>query len=145
MHELAHDGRLDPNQVAVQVRDGVAVLTGSVNSPVAKHAAQEAAHRVPGVLDVINHVQLPGSGPGPPSDFQLCKAVRRVLRQVLPDHRQVRTSVERGWVTLCGCVATVDQRERAQRAVEQLPDVRGVTNSIHVGSGARCRTPASRS
>ncbi len=134
LRQLSTDGRVDPRSVAVEVRDGVAILTGTVGSAVAKHAAQEAAHRVPGILDVVNHVQLSGTpaGPAPESDAELCRAVRQALRRALPDHRRIRTSVERGWVTLCGSVGTVEERERAERAVERVPGVRGVTNGIHV-------------
>jgi len=138
LRQLATDGRVDPASVAVEVQDGIAVLTGSVASPLAKDAVQEAAHRVPGVLDVVNHVQVPGASRAPESDLELCRAVRRALRRALPDHRQVRSSVERGWVTLCGCVVTVEERQRAQRAAEQVPGVRGATNSIHVGRTASC-------
>ncbi|MDR5674793.1 MAG: BON domain-containing protein [Armatimonadota bacterium] len=138
VRQLSTDGRVDPRSVEVEVRDGIAILTGTVHSAVAKHAAQEAAHRVPGVLDVVNHVQLPGSGTAPESDVELCRAVRRALQRAVREHRQVRTSVERGWVTLCGCVTSVDDRERAEQAVEQVPGVRGVTNGIHVGRTSRC-------
>jgi osmotically-inducible protein OsmY len=48
---------VDPTSVAVEVQDGIAVLTGSVDSPLAKHAAQEAAHRVPGVLEEVPGVR----------------------------------------------------------------------------------------
>jgi len=144
LRQLANDGRVDPSSVAVEVQDGIAILTGSVDSPLAKHAAQEAAHRVPGVLDVVNHVQVPGANPAPASDLELCRAVRRALRRALPDHRQVRSSVERGWVTLCGCVPTVEERLRAQCAAEEVPGVRGVTNSIHVGRTASCTGSSAR-
>ncbi len=145
LRQLSTDGRVDPRSVAVEVRDGVAILRGTVRSAVAKHAAQEAAHKVPGILDVVNHVQLSGASPGPApeSDAELCQAVRQALRRAVPDHRRVRTSVERGWVTLCGSVATVEERERAERAVEQVPGVRGVTNGIHV-AGTSPRPAASR-
>lgn len=144
LRQLANDGRVDPTSVAVEVQDGIAVLTGSVDSPLAKHAAQEAAHRVPGGLDVVNHVRVRGANPAPESDLELCRAVRRALRRALPDHRQVRSGVERGWVTLCGCVATVEERQRAQRAVEEVPGVRGVTNSVHVGRTASCTGSSAR-
>lgn len=138
VRQLSTDGRVDPAAVQVEVQDGIAVLTGTVDSPVAKHAAQEAAHRVPGVLDVVNHVRLPGSTGGPESDVELCRAVRRALQRAVREHRRIQTSVERGWVTLCGCVETVEERERAERAVEAVPGVRGVTNGIHVGRASRC-------
>lgn len=144
VRQLTTDGRVDATAVAVEVQDGIAVLTGSVDSAVAKQAAQEAAHRVPGVLDVVNHVALHGSGGGPASDVDLCRAVRAALRRAVRDHQRICTSVERGWVTLCGCVATAEERERAERAVERIPGVRGVTNGIHVAAPSDPRTAPRR-
>jgi osmotically-inducible protein OsmY len=37
--------------------DGVVTLTGTVSSSAKRHAAQEAAHRVAGVLDVANDIE----------------------------------------------------------------------------------------
>lgn len=144
VRQLSSDGRVEPGSVEVEVRDGIAILTGTVYSAVAKHAAQEDAHRVPGVLDVVNHVQRPGSGTAPESDVELCRAVRRALQRAVRGHRQLRTSVERGWVTLCGSVTRVEERQRAEQAVEQVPGVRGVTNGIHVGATSRCLSPSRR-
>jgi BON domain len=49
----AHVGpHVGPTDVGLEVDDGVVTLTGTVSSWAKRHAAQEAAHRVAGVLDV---------------------------------------------------------------------------------------------
>ena len=47
------------SEIGVEVFEGVVTLTGNVNSYAKKRAAQKAAHRIDGVLDVAND-----GGPG---------------------------------------------------------------------------------
>jgi osmotically-inducible protein OsmY len=63
LRELSWDTRVEETEIGVTVDDGVVTLTGNVSSYGKKIAAQDAAHRVYGVLDVANdiQVQLPGS------------------------------------------------------------------------------------
>ena len=62
LRELHWDTRVDETDVGVEVDHGVVTLTGTVDSYVKQLAAQQAAHRVMGVLDVANdmHVKIPG-------------------------------------------------------------------------------------
>ena len=54
LDELEWDSRVDVTDVGVEVREGLVCLTGHVRNYGKKLAAQEAAHRVTGVLDVVN-------------------------------------------------------------------------------------------
>jgi len=61
LRELRWDSRIgwwDTECINVTVRDGVVTLTGYATSYAKKVAAQEAARRVAGVLDVINDIRL---------------------------------------------------------------------------------------
>ena len=58
LNELKWDSRVDETDVGVQVKEGVVTLTGSVNVYARKIAAREAAHRVHGVLDVVDELQV---------------------------------------------------------------------------------------
>ncbi len=129
---LQGDGRVDPQRVQVRVKGGIAVLTGRVAGAVEKYAAQEAAHQVPGVLDVVNHLTTQGSHPAPPSDLALARAVRRALRRRFPAHDRIRSSVECGWVTLTGTVESALEREEVESIVQEIPGVRGVVNMLDV-------------
>ena len=52
-------GRMrSPNEVGVAVKDGVATLMGSVDSYTKRWAAEQAAHRVRGVLAVANDIEI---------------------------------------------------------------------------------------
>lgn len=58
LRELKWDTRVEETDVGVEVNAGVVTLTGTVSSWAKRMAAQEAAHRVGGVLDVANDVDV---------------------------------------------------------------------------------------
>jgi osmotically-inducible protein OsmY len=133
MRELRWDSRIGATRVGVEVEKGVVTLTGTVENFAKKHAATEAAHRVAGVLDVANDVQvhLPGS-PGR-TDTEIARAVRSALEwDVFVPDQHIRSSVSEGWVTLEGEVEFLREREDAGKVVRRRGGVRGVWNQITV-------------
>src|SRR5262249_10866391 len=54
LEELKWDARIQPNEIGVTVKDAVVTLTGWVDSYAKKWAAEQAAHRVRGVLAVAD-------------------------------------------------------------------------------------------
>ncbi len=58
LHELDCDGRVRMSTVAVVVRHGIVTLTGHAASWGEKIAAQEVVHRIEGVLDIVNDVDV---------------------------------------------------------------------------------------
>jgi osmotically-inducible protein OsmY len=137
LHELKWDTRVDETDVGVTVDNAIVTLTGSVTSWAKRNAAQEAAHRVAGVLDVANDIQVHGGGLGAPSDTDIARAVRTTLEWdvFVPDER-IRSTVSNGWVTLAGSVDTWAQHEAAEVAVRNLRGVIGITNELSVAPPA---------
>jgi hypothetical protein len=58
LEELKWDSRVDETEVGVQVHNGVVTLTGTLTGWAKRVAAQEAAQRVIGVLDVANDLKI---------------------------------------------------------------------------------------
>jgi len=133
LRELKWDSRIGWSQIGVEVMDGVVKLTGVVSSYAQKLAAQEAAHRINGVLDVANNVEVRPDGIFIRSDAEIALAVRHILEwdALVPDER-IRSTVSDGWVTLEGDVDFWQQREDAELSVLRLEGVIGVTNEITV-------------
>lgn len=133
LRELKWDTRVDENEIGVAVERGVVTLTGAVNSYAKKLAAQDAAHRVLGVLDVANDMQVRVPGSMSRSDTEIAQALRSALEWDVwvPEHR-IKSTVSNGWVTLEGDVALLRERNDAERAIRRLAGVRGVTNKIEV-------------
>lgn len=133
LSELRWDSRIDETDVGVSVHDGIVMLTGTVASYAKKLAAKEAAHRVFGVRDVANDLDVRPPGEGAPSDIEIAAAVRNALLwDTLVPHSQIRSTVTDGMVTLEGVVDYTSQREDATRAIRNLAGVRGVINEVVV-------------
>ena len=133
LDELKWDTRVKETAVGVEVRGGTVTLTGTVDSWTARLAAAEAAHRVSGVLDVANDVQVKLPGSAERNDTDVARAVRTALEWdvLVPDER-IRTTVSNGVVTLEGKVDFWSQCDDAARAVRNLSGVRDVRNLITV-------------
>jgi osmotically-inducible protein OsmY len=133
MRELKWDSRIEWAAINVQVNDAVATLTGVVSSYAKKIAAQEAAHRVAGILDVANDIEVKPIDRFARTDTDIASAVRNALEwDALVPNEMIRSTVSNGWVTLEGDVDYWREREDAERAILRLAGVVGVTNQITI-------------
>ena len=133
LEELKWDSRVQPNEIGVAVKDGIVTLTGWVDSYLKKRAAEEAAHRVPGVKAVANDIEVRLPVFAKRTDADLAKAVLEALQRdaALPAGK-LDVTVSHGWVTLKGEVDYAFQKRDAERAVERIAGVKGVTNLIMI-------------
>ncbi|MCU1298501.1 MAG: Ornithine aminotransferase [Acidobacteriaceae bacterium] len=129
--ELKWDAQVQPNEIGVSVKDGVVILTGWVDSFLKKWAAEEAAHRVPGVKAVANDIEV--RLPSERTDADIAAAAIRALEwdAGIPSDK-IEVTVSKGWVTLKGEVEWQYQKEDAERVLRRLSGVKGVTNLIVV-------------
>lgn len=133
LRELKWDSRISWASINVEVDEAVVTLTGSVSSYAQKVAAQEAAHRVVGVLDVANDIEVNPSDGFMRSDTELAHAVRSALEwdALVPDD-QIQSTVSDGWVTLEGEVNNGRERTDAEKVLRRLSGVVGVINKITI-------------
>lgn len=134
--ELAWDTRIDDTAIGVAAHHGVVTLTGTVTSWAEKHAVEEAVYRVGGVHTLANEIEIKQSWDASRTDADLAEAVHNAL---VWDHfvasDRIRATVsDHGSVTLIGTVATLRERDEAERVVRRLDGVRYVTNEIAVDS-----------
>jgi osmotically-inducible protein OsmY len=133
LRELAWDTRVSPMEVGVLVKEGVVTLVGTVDSWAKVHAAEQAAHRVSGVLDVANDLAVKLPDEAQRTDTEIAQAVRRALEWDIrvPD-AQIESTISDGAVTLEGTVPLWSQRADAEAAVAHLFGVRRILNHIVV-------------
>src|SRR5579883_1652908 len=114
--ELQWSPDLDASDIAVSVKDGVVTLAGFVKSYTDKYEAEHAAKRVAGVVGVANdlEVRLPSIDQRPDPDIA----------------RDAVVALKGGWVTLEGEVEWQYQRDTAEKAVQRIKGVKGVSNTI---------------
>jgi osmotically-inducible protein OsmY len=133
VRELSWDTRVSPAELGVQVKQGVVTLTGEVESWAKRQAAEQAAHRVSGVLEVASDLEVRIPGAAGRSDSDIARTVRQALEwDVLVPDREIRSTVSDGVVKLEGVVPYGNQRYDAEQAVERLAGVRTVVNRIEV-------------
>jgi osmotically-inducible protein OsmY len=133
LSELKWDTRVEETEVGVTVERGIVTLTGTVDSYAKKFAAQQAAHRVAGVLDVANDIQVRVPGSMTRTDADIAQAVRNALDwDVWVDQERIKSTVSNGFVVLEGDVSLLRERDDVERTVRRLAGVRGVDNRIRV-------------
>ena len=133
LEELKWDTRVRPNEIGVMVKDGIVTLTGWVDSYLKKMDAEEAAHHVRGVKAVANDIEVHLPGSAERTDADLAAAVLNALKwdAAIPAGT-LDVTVSQGWVTLKGEVEYAIQKRDAERAVQRLSGVKGVTNLITI-------------
>ena len=131
--ELKWDARVQPNEIGVSVKDGVATLTGWVDSYLKRWAAEEVAHRVRGVKAVANDIEVRLPTASERTDPEIAAAAARALEwDAFVPVDKIDVTASKGWVTLKGEVPWQFQKEDAERVVRRLTGVRGVINLITV-------------
>jgi osmotically-inducible protein OsmY len=134
LRELRWDTRIaSQTDVGVEVDRGIVTLTGTVDSFAKKGAARQAAHRVTGVLDVVDNIRVHFPGGLTKTDTEIAKAIRHALEwDVFVPDQKIQSTVSEGWVTLEGEVDLFQQKRDAIQAVEKLAGVKGISNLIRV-------------
>lgn len=122
-------------QIEVTANNGIITLKGNVDLPAKKIKAKSTAKQVPGVLEVLEQIQVKISGWEQKNDFDIAQALLNVFRwnwNTLNDSIEVK--VENGHVTLSGELEWHYQKEAASRAVTNLIGVKGIKNNIVIDS-----------
>jgi len=129
--ELKWDARIAPNEIGVAVKNGVATLTGEVDTFSKRWAAERAALRVRGVKGVANEIEVRLPPSNQPTDREIAEAAARALAldSILPEDA-IKVTVSSGWVTVRGEVEWQHQRQEAERVVRYLRGVKGVSNLV---------------
>lgn len=131
--ELQWDSRVQPSEVGVGVKSGIATLSGHVDSYYKKWAVEEAALRVRGVIAVASEleVKLPSSSERTDEEVAAA-AVRAIESDALLGAKNLQLTVDSGWIAVRGDVEWNFQKEDAERILRRLWGVKGVTNLITV-------------
>ena len=131
--ELRWNPDINATDIAVKVKDGIAMLSGFVRGYGQRRKAEKAAIRVVGVTGLVNdiEVRLPILHRLPDPD--VARHVVQALQDQLADSADnIKPTVEDGWVTLEGEVEWFDQLESAEKAAYWARGVVGVTNRLRV-------------
>ncbi len=133
LDELRWEPGVKATDIGATVKDGIVTLEGTVDSYAEKWAAEKAVKRVPGVKALAMDIQVKLPGSSERTDTDIARAAENALKwDVAVPHKQIKVSVERGFVTLEGEVDWQFQKSAADRAVRHLTGVTGMNNFITV-------------
>ena len=131
--ELEWDMKVDERAIGVEAEGRTVRLLGRVGSWAERLAAQEAAYRVSGVLEVSNRLEVALRPELVLSDAELEQSVRSALEHdVFVPKTLIRWSVSGGRVTLEGEVSHCSMRDHVERVVCNIAGVRRVLNQVLV-------------
>ncbi len=122
-------------EIGVTVEDGIVSLTGTVDNYAKKMEAENATKKVVGVKAVVEKIKVRFPVSWAKTNVELAKEASSALKTnwSVPDEK-VTIEVEEGWITLEGQLHWNFQREAAQKAIQSLTGVKGITNKIKIKS-----------
>ena len=140
MEDLRWDPSIDAAKIGVATANGVVTLTGAVPSYFQKQSAERISKRVAGVRAVANDIEVQLPSAVQKTDAGIATTALNALKwsASVPDEN-IKVTVTKGWLTLEGNVEWNYQREAAEKAVEELIGVKGVTNRISVSPHIKSR------
>jgi osmotically-inducible protein OsmY len=127
--ELRWEQGVEASEIGVAVKDGVVTLTGKVDTYLKKWRAEEAAHRVNGVIAVANDIEVRTIGERTDTDIAAAAVHALKWDASLPADK-IQVTVDKGWVTLKGELEWQYQKQEAERVIRRLWGVKGVSNLI---------------
>jgi osmotically-inducible protein OsmY len=133
---MCGDTRINAGEIGVCVHDGIATLTGIVDTCVEREAAEAAALRVEDIHDVANDIQLRVPGSAAHTDTDLAQVVRHALEWAEPGIpcARIKTCVTDGVVALYGSVDSWRQVAEAEEIVGELDGVQDVDSELVVST-----------
>lgn len=126
---LQWTSKVPGDSVQVEVRDHVAILTGSVSYQFQRREAEKLVSGVTGVRHVQNHLELT---PRASAEDTQERIERALVRNAATDAGGIRVIVVGREVTLVGTVRTWLERSEAARAAWSSPHLTAVHNDIEV-------------
>ncbi len=145
LDELEYAPMIDAAQIGVTVENGVVTLTGHVRSYAEKTIAERMALRIRGVRAVAEQIEVRYPDNPRIGDEALADRCARVLEWnvQIPEHA-VTLKVEKGCVTLQGCVPYYHQKAAVDQALRRLAGVTDIVNIIAVKPPVRATEVKSR-
>lgn len=122
---------LAPEDIAVNVNEGMVTLAGKVQTFKEMEAAEKVTVYQDGVKGMENNIQVLAKTSKPMSDQDIQALVNATIEDHFPLAKdKVKASVTAGRVSLSGTVGTLWEKDNIPREVKRVIGVTGVTSSL---------------
>lgn len=127
---LTWDAEISAESVRVTVSNGWVTLTGQVDTPFERDAAERAVQRLAGVRDVSNGLTVRQPEPAPADVKE--RIERALVRNAETDAAHITVLVKDHTATLRGTVRSHAERRAAEASARSAPGITQVNNRILV-------------
>lgn len=128
---LVRDHSINASNVALAVAEGIVCLSGTVGSYAEKMRIERCVKHVAGVRGIAEELMVNPPEHHRKTDLEIAEAALNILHwDIMVPADDIQVKVEQGWVTLTGNVPWHFQRVAAEKALENLNYVRGLSNKI---------------
>lgn len=128
---LAHDPRVLPFGVDVEVAGSMVTLRGTVDNLMARRAAEQDAYHTTGVSTVNNRLKVRPDAP--PTDKEMASLIRaQFMRDPYVERFEISTTVVAGTAHLYGVVDSQFEKNRADELASRVNGVVDVRNHLTV-------------
>jgi osmotically-inducible protein OsmY len=133
---LQSDSRIDLSEIHVRVEDGIAYLSGMVDSAAERRAARENLQSTQQIERIVDELQLRNYVER--TDPELRESVRQALiRDIDVDIRPIKVEAQNGVVTLTGKVDSYSQKTAAENIAWWTPGVTEVIDRMELDGKIR--------
>jgi osmotically-inducible protein OsmY len=131
--ELKYEPSVKVTDIGVLVKDGTVTLNGNATSYAEKWEAVRAAKRVAGVTAIADDIKVKLWDSFVRTDGDIATTAANQIKWItsIPSGK-VQLTVSDGWITLDGELEWWFEKNEAERAVQSLAGVKGVTNEIKI-------------
>ena len=123
---------VNAHEIRTEARMGLITLSGLVDTQEEMEWAVETAYQVPGVKAVVSEIFTRHRSQG--DDLWLTEQLVSKLGQHRLNSGQIRAFVKDGIAFLTGEVYSEEDREKAGKLIQHIPEIRDVNNSIKVAA-----------
>jgi osmotically-inducible protein OsmY len=126
-----HGPRVMSFNPEIIVRDGLVVLSGTVDNLMAKRAAEQDAKNTVGVWRVKSYLKVRGENL--PSDREMAQNVKDALeRDPWESQHEINVTVRNGVARLMGTVDSEYEKTRAAEVASRITGIAAVENNLNV-------------
>jgi len=131
--ELKYEPSVKVTDIGVLVKDGTVTLNGYASNYAEKWEALRAAKRVAGVTAIADDIKVKLWDSFVRTDGDIATTAAKQIKWItsIPTGK-VQLTVSDGWITLDGELEWWFEKNEAERAVQFLAGVKGVTNQIKI-------------